>query len=151
MSHPTSSWILVPDTSRASSTQGNSNFTPGVDFLLDIDGDLDLSSGDLRFTTGLQAVAQGIWIRIQMFKGEWFLNLEEGIPYLPNDTVSEADALLGGKFSELRARAAFRKAIAAAPGVQTIDSLAVTFSAATRIMRVDFKVTTVAGTIEGSL
>lgn len=151
MSHPTSSWTLVADPSRAPTTLGSARFAPGVDFKLDGDGDLDLSTGDIQFTAvGLEATAQGIWLRIQFIRGELFVDRDFGIPYLPNDIVPETDAILGGKFSELKARAAFRQAILAAPGVETLEHLAITFDRATRVMTVDFKVIATAGTIEAS-
>lgn len=151
MSHPTSTWTLIPDTVTATATTGVGSFTPGRDYLLDIDGDVDLSTGDIRFTTGLEAVAQDLYIALRMYKGEWFLNLEIGVPYLPNDVVAESDALLGQKFSALKSRAAFRAAIMSVEGVEEITSLAVTFDASTRELTVSFKVTTVAGTIEGEI
>lgn len=145
MSHPFSSWTLIPDP--APSTAGAASYTPGRDFLLDDEGDIDLSTGDIQFTTGLAAVAQDIYIAIKLFKGEWFLNRELGIPYLPNDIVSETDALLGQKFSEVKARAAFRAAIETVEGVESITRLAVSFDPPMRTMFVEFTVKTVAGTI----
>lgn len=146
MSHPFTSWILIPDETTIA-TAGTSSYTPGRDFLLDADGDIDLSSGDIQFTRGLAAVAQDLYVAIKMFKGEWFLNREVGIPYLPNDIVSETDALLGQKFSALKARAAFRTAIMSVQGVEKITKLAVSFETSTRAMSVVFTVKTVAGTI----
>jgi hypothetical protein len=151
MSHPTSSWILVPDPTHTSATAGTASYQPGRDFALDADGDLDLATGDIRLTQrGLEATAQELWIVLQIIRGEWFLNRRFGIPYLANDVVSETEALLGGKFSELRARAAFREAIIAVEDVETINYLSVSFSAATRRLTVSFKVTTAFGTIEAT-
>lgn len=146
MSHATSSWTLVPDPSRPTSPTG-SGIAVGVDIALDAEGDIDLSTGAPRLTVELEAVAQGVANRVRMVMGEWFLNLEAGIPYFENDVVARADALLGGKFSELKVRAAFRKAILAAPGVLSIESLSVSFASGVRTLRVEFRVATVAGTI----
>ncbi len=148
MSHPTTSWTLIEDvvstTAQATTT---TTFTPGVDWALDDDGDLDLSTGDLTFTRGLAAVAQGLYIALHVFKGEWFLDREYGIPYLPNDIVSEGEAILGGKFNPATATGHFRKAITAVAGVLEIRTLSLTFSAATREMVVSFNVRAETGTI----
>lgn len=148
MSGPSTSWVLVPDATTDTSTGTPSTIEPGVDFELDDDGDLIIP---LRFTRGLGAVAQGIRIRMQMFKGEWFLNLDTGIPYLENDSVTEAEALLGQRFEQVKALAAFRKAIESAPYVQKILALAVSFDGSTRQMTVEWRVQSALGVVEDSL
>lgn len=105
--------------------------TDPVDLLLDSTGDLVVTS-DLQWAVGLPAIAQGIRIALQLFRGEWFLDLDEGVPYLEREGVSADDALLGAKFNHGRAVAAFRDAIRRAPGVNSIVSLNVTFDRATR-------------------
>jgi hypothetical protein len=107
--------------------------TDPIDLLLDADGDLDVSAG-LQFSTGAAAVSQGIRIRIQMFRGEWFLDLDAGVPYHQD--------LLGAKFNDTRARAAFRDAIVSAPGVAALLSLTVAFNRSTRVLDVAWKVRT---------
>lgn len=134
MSNPSSTWTFLPDPSVLSSDLSRPNaFVPGIDLLLDDDGDLVVDR-DVYFSRGLEAVAQGIRIRLQMFRGEWFLDLDAGVPYYQE--------LLGQKFSEVRARAAFRAAILAAPGATELISLAVTFNRSTRRMSVDWEVRT---------
>lgn len=98
------------------------------------DGDIDLTGGRLSFTSGIGAVAQGIRIRLQAFRGEWFRNLDSGVPYWQE--------LLGQKFDEAKARRIFREAIRAAPGVGEILKLAVTFDAKTRTLSVTWQVRT---------
>lgn len=120
----------------------------GTDWELDDDGDLIIP---LRYTTGLKATAQGIRIRIQMFKGEWFLDQDLGVPYLESDTVAESDAILGQKFNETRALNAFRSIIAATPGVESILALAVSFDRSTRTLSVEWRVRSSFGVIEDSL
>lgn len=119
-----------------------SHFEPGVDLELDSDGDLVVDT-DLHFTTGLAAVAQGIRLRIQTFKGEWFLDLDHGVPYFQD--------LLGQKFNEAKARAAFRDAILSAPEIDSLDSLTVTFNGQTRVMAVSWRVTTSFGQVADSI
>jgi len=125
--------------------------TDPIDLLLTSSGDLDTSAG-LRFSAGRDAVAQGLRLRVLKFRGEWFLNRDEGVPYLANDVVDETESILGQKFNDARARAAFRDVILAAPGVESLLSLTVTFDRSTRILGVSWKVRTVFGdTIEDTL
>jgi hypothetical protein len=144
MSFPTSSWVLGPDGAddQVVAIQTEGEPTDPVDLLLDDDGDLILIS-DLMFSTGLNAVAQGIRIRIQSFKGEWFLDLDHGVPYYQD--------LLGQKFNEVKARAAFRTAILSAPGVTELTSLEVTFDRASRALNVAWKTRTEFGIVEEEL
>lgn len=52
------------------------------DFALNSDGDLDLSSGDLRMIDGIERVRQQLEIKLSLWAGEWFLDTEFGTPYL---------------------------------------------------------------------
>jgi hypothetical protein len=113
-----------------------------IDFLLDDNGDLVLTS-DLVFSIGINAVAQGIRIRIQTFRGEWFLDLDHGVPYYQD--------LLGHKYNEIKARAAFRDAILSSPGVDDLLSLEVEFNNQTRELTVEWEVQTSFGIIEETL
>lgn len=110
--------------------------TDPIDVLL-TDGDLDLSSGGLTWSRGLTGVAQAIRVRIQMFKGEWFLNLDEGVPYYED--------LLGQRYNEATVRKAFRAAIMATPGVLALDTFTTIFDAATRTVTVSWVATTTFG------
>ena len=122
--------------------------TDPIDLLLDQDGDLVITGGRLQFSTGLTAVVQGIRIRLLTFRGEWFLDLDHGIPYLENDSVDASEAILGQKFNEAKARAAFRDMILSAPGVVEILGLAVKFNRGTRQLDVAFRVRTEFGDSE---
>ncbi len=144
MSLPSAAWVLTPISS--DSTAEASTFTPGVDLALDGDGDLEVVT-DLRFTTGLEAVAQGLSIRLQSFRGEWFPDLDDGIPYLERDGVPESEAILGQKFDERKISATFRREIVKAPGVDAVSDLVVGFDGATREMTLSFTVTTAFGQI----
>lgn len=152
MSHAVATWPVLPATEAAGAILDRTASTaePGVDLLLDDDGDLVVDS-DAHFTTGLLAVAQGIRIRLQMFRGEWFRDLDRGVPYLANSSVDSSEALLGQRFNELRARNAFREAILDAPEVDELTSLEVTFDRATRGMSVAWHVKTDFGQISDSV
>lgn len=122
--------------------------TDPIDFLLDDDGDLVMP---LQFSRGLPAVAQGIRVRTLLVRGEWFLDQDAGVPYLENDSVTAAAALLGQRFNAQKARAAFRDAIVSSPGVVELVSMNVSFDRATRGMSVSWEVRTEFGDLSDSL
>ena len=142
MSHPTVSWVFVASAEVVEASNTTSSFVPGVDLLLDDQGDL-VVTGDLEFSTGLDAVAQGIRLRILTFQEEWFLDLDHGVPYYRD--------LLGQKFNVTKARDAFRKAIMASPGVTDLIKLNVEFDRATRYLTVDWEVRTTYGVTSDTL
>ena len=111
-----------------------------------IDLALDAAGTDLvmppRFTRGLEAVVQGIKVRLRRVRGEWFLDRDGGVPYIATDIVPESEALLGQKFNATKARAAIRDEILKAPGVVELLALAASFESATRTLRIEFRVRT---------
>jgi hypothetical protein len=111
-----------------------------------IDLALDPSGTDLlippRFTRGVEAVVQGVKIRLRRVRGEWFLDRDQGVPYLATDIVPESEALLGQKFNPQRARSAIRDEVLKAPGVVELPALAVSFESGTRTLRIEFRVRT---------
>lgn len=93
----------------------------------------------LRLVSGLEAVAIGIRTRILTCRGEWFLDLDIGIPYLPDgDAVPARDAILGQRFDPIKTRAAFLREILSTPGVFEVPILQTSFDGATRILRVSW-------------
>lgn len=95
---------------------------------------------DLAWTSGTEAVAQGCKIVVGMIEGEWFADLDEGVPYLERSTVPASRALLGQKFNPEKTRAAMRPELLSVPGVTNINYLNPTFDRKTREMTVDFEV-----------
>jgi hypothetical protein len=105
--------------------------TDPIDLLLDDDGDLKIGTG-IEFSQGAAAVRQALQFRLGLFLGEWFLDLDSGIPYFQD--------FLGQKYSQAHARDVFRAAILETPGVKSIVSLVIEFDRSTRLMTVDFRV-----------
>lgn len=122
--------------------------TDPIDFLRDDDGDIVIP---LQFSRGLIGVAQALRTRVLLVRGEWFLDLDVGVPYLPSDTVEDSAALLGQRFNAVKARAAFREAIEGAPAVVEILALTVAFDGATRGLTVAWTVRTEFGDTTESL
>lgn len=105
--------------------------TDPIDLLLDANGDLVIP---VQFVSGLQAVIQRVKIRLQMFRGEWFLNQELGVPYYQE--------VLGHKFDKAKTLSIFRQPIITTPGVIELISISVTFDPHTRLMSISFRAIT---------
>lgn len=113
--------------------------TDPVDILLGDDNDLVVTD-DLQFALGLEGITQMCRIAVQMFAGEWFLDLDVGVPYWDNILGQNPEV---AKFAALTG---FRDELLAVDGVLEIISLEVTFTdAATRTLNVTWQVRTAAG------
>ncbi len=105
------------------------------DLLLDKNNDLVITT-DLQWSRGIPAVMQSCRIALQMFQGEWFMNLDVGIPYW--------QSILGRKpgTAIAAAKSAFRQALASVESVVAVLKLDVTYNGVTRLMTVSWKVKT---------
>lgn len=107
--------------------------TTTVSALNPVAGDLELdAAGNLVWTddeTG-DSTAQRIRIRLGFWRGEYFADTRQGIPYLPD--------VLGAKLDEATLGALFRGVILSTPGVSTLQSYATTFNGQTREVEIDF-------------
>ncbi len=101
-----------------------------------------LVNGNFSFTKGIDAIRQGIEIRLQFFLGEWFLDTSKGMPYYQRVLVKNP--------SIPGVRALFREHILKAPGVRSVTSLELTFNKSARRLSVDWTADTDAGEITGT-
>ena len=111
--------------------------TDPVVFRRDTNGDLIFP---LQLATGIEAVGIGIRTRLLMFRGEWFLNLDVGIPYLEtaDGTVPERNAWIGGKLDPVRIRADVLREILTTPGVFDVPTLRLDYDGGTRTLSIDW-------------
>lgn len=117
--------------------------TDPIDWELDADWELIFP---LRYTRGSPAIGQRLGIKLKMFMGELFLDRLAGTPYLENDVVGAADAILGETFNRVRAEAQFRVLILSVIGVARIVSMSLTFTSGdSRTLDVVAEVVTVYG------
>ncbi len=105
------------------------------DLLLDADNDIVVTT-DLQFTRGIPAVVQSCRIALQMFKGEWFLDLDAGIPYF--EEILGAKPAIGAEV----ARQEFLRELLLVEGVVEVTRLAIAFDPATRALTVRWQVRT---------
>lgn len=110
--------------------------TDPIDLLVDENNDLVFKDGDLVFSTGIDAVVQACRIAIQMFMGEWFLNLDAGLPYW--------ESILGQKPAvAIQAATIYvRRELELVDGVVAVTKLEVTYVRETRTLKVEWQVDT---------
>lgn len=99
----------------------------------------------LEPVAGTEGVRQRIGILLRMIRGEWFANLDVGMPWLEGNGVDRQTAILGQAFAEVRTRAEVRKLITSVDGVNKIELLTVTFDSRTRVLRIRWRVSTIWG------
>lgn len=109
--------------------------TDSVCFARDANGDLEFP---LRLASGLEAVAIGVRTRLLLFAGEWFLDLDAGIKYLPTDdgVILESAAILGQPFDPVKTRSEFLREILSTPGVVDVPILRLGFDGSTRVLSI---------------
>lgn len=123
--------------------------TDPVCILLTSDGDISISAtGRTSMASGLTAAVQGARARMSLIRGEWFLNLGAGVPYLERDGVKASEALLGQVYSPVKVRTEMRKAILSTPGITEILVLTVELDPATRAVTVTWQARTTFGDTE---
>jgi hypothetical protein len=92
-------------------------------------GDLYLDGVDIPLVEGKEAVAQHVLVRLKRVKGEWFRNVNDGIPYF--------EEILGQRNPDLpRIRRIFERAITSTPGVESLDRLDLSFDSTTRALTI---------------
>lgn len=112
---------------------------------LDANGDYTFGHGSADFLRNTpDAVAQAVQTRLNLFTGEWFLDITDGTPWNPS---------VLGKTSQPAYDGAIRNRILGTPGVQQIDSYTSTFDGNTRRLTVTATITTIYGqtTVTGTL
>lgn len=98
--------------------------TDPVDIKLDEDGDIDMDP-ELGFTfvSGIDGIAQLVKIALRLFRGEWFLDLDAGVPYF--------QTILGFKYDAAALRGEIERAVVV-PEVVSIAEITLEFDGATR-------------------
>jgi len=104
-------------------------------------GDLELNSqGGITFIDGPALIRQNLSSRFKWFKGEYFLDLRQGIPYFEH--------VLGKKKPNLNAISSlFRRVILTTPGVLSLPSYSVAFDEGARSLAFDFEAKVKGGSV----
>ena len=99
-----------------------------MDLLLNSAGDLDLTTNDFQLVDGVDAVRQELTIRYRFFLGEWFLDPDEGVPYI-RDVLKKAP-------NEAQVRALLIEVARTTPGVASVDNIELDLDVGTRTLTV---------------
>lgn len=103
-------------------------------------GDLLLIDGAAAIVDGLDGVVQRVYIKLRTFRGEWFLDLEAGLPYHDRVLIrgaNEADLL-----------SIFTQGILVVDGIESVDNLEMTFGDSDdRALRIEGEATSIVGTV----
>lgn len=102
-------------------------------------GDLDLTAGDLSLTEGSDTIDQHIRANLRSFRGEWFLNLDDGVPYY-QDVLKKIQ-------SPAVIDAIFKEAILKTTGVIELTEFQINYDTVTRKLLLDFSVDTTEGVL----
>ncbi len=95
---------------------------------------IDPDTGDVVWIEGAEAIAQHIRCRLRMFKGEWFHNTDEGVPWF--------DEILEKGISDGRIAGILRQVIEGTPGVLEVTSLVLVRNREERSLAVTFEAST---------
>ncbi len=93
-----------------------------------------MSTGNLTFVSSTAAIAQAIGTALQMFQGEWFLDLDAGVPYFQNVLIKNPNA---GVLALV-----FQNALLGVLGVTAVTSLTLDYDPAARTLAVTWAVMT---------
>lgn len=97
------------------------------------------------FTGGLDAIVIGARTRLLLAVGEWFLNLDAGVPWYEDPGVDPERVILGSRYDEPRVRAEILTALLSTPGILEITALLIEFDTATRGVTITWESKTVFG------
>jgi hypothetical protein len=117
---------------------------------LDENGDMQFGhgSGDVWFNTA-DGVGQAVKTRLMLFRGEWFLDITEGMPWggIPlNDQVVTQGQVLGSHTSDTR-DFAIKDRVLSTPGVLSIIDYSSAIDASTRAFSASMKISTIYGAV----
>jgi hypothetical protein len=109
-----------------------------ADLKLDENGDLEIGAdGDLIIVDGIDAIRQHLKIRLQFFRGEWFLDTRLGIPYFEEVLRKAPDLNV--------VQSLLRETITTTPGVIRLTEFTLDYEGVTRALSLDFRALTTEG------
>lgn len=114
------------------------------DFYLNpISNDIDLTNNTMRLTGDLpESSRQQVLINLSTFKGEWYANVNAGIPYLANNSNP---IQLMGQSETTNFDIAIKNSILSRENVQLIKRYTSEFNRYTRVLTVSFTYVTNTG------
>jgi hypothetical protein len=113
--------------------------SPAVSYRAVVNGEPQWGQGQGNFLSGADAVAQLINTRLLLFLGEWFLNLQDGLPLW--------QTILGQAANVTVINAAIQARILATPYVVSVTSVSGEFNQSTGQFSYSAQVSTVFGPV----
>jgi hypothetical protein len=98
----------------------NFELVEAVDAENPVEGDLRLTNGQITFVEGRDAIRQHLANRLRFFRGEWFRDQRQGLPYYERVLIKSPDTNA--------LRTLFRRAIVETPGIAVVDKLELTIA-----------------------
>jgi len=114
----------------------------------DINGDYQFGHGGADFWYNqVEGVGQSIVTRLLLFKGEWFIDLQEGTPWggFPLNPLVVSQGQILGEHTETMRDVVIRSRVLQTPGVQSIDAYYSQVDPNSRAFAVQMIVTTIYG------
>lgn len=95
-----------------------------------------------RLASGMEAVLILVRAAIKLWRAEWFLDKDIGMPWLetPDGVVTERDAILGQAYDPAKTARALRREILAVPGVVEVPELRTSYDGAERTPSISLRV-----------
>lgn len=108
-----------------------------INLELDANNDIFTRDGTLALVTDANEVSQHIKTRLQFFFGEWFLDINDGVPWFQSIFTQPADAI--------EIESILKQTILSTDGVNEMLEFDMTFENTTRIFTVNFRCNTIYG------
>lgn len=109
---------------------------------LSASGDYTLGTGQDFYIDKPEAVAQAVMTRLKLWRGEWFIDVQDGTPY--------SQEILGKRQRGGSPDGAIKRRILQTEGVKEILSYSSNFDGNTRRLKIDATIATIYGTAQVS-
>ncbi|QMV49886.1 MAG: baseplate sheath protein [Mu-like cryoconite phage AB09] len=110
------------------------------DIALDATGDLLITDGALSLVDGADAVTQLLSQSYKFFAGEWFLDVDLGIPYFEKVFTKNPDPVVLDTI--------FKRVALNTPGILSLDSFGFQFDSKMRSLTIRLRATSTDGPVE---
>ncbi len=107
---------------------------------LDASHDMTFGFGLGNYARDAESVRQRVRTRLLTHQGEWFLDVDAGLPWLDRVLTKPADLTL--------AEALIKRCIVETEGVASLDAFALTFDRSARAVSIAASLTTIYGPID---
>ena len=101
------------------------------DIRLDVNGDIDITNGEVSLTMEIDGIVQHLKQRLRFFYGEWFLDKTKGVPYIQQILKKNPEPVIVDLI--------LKRAILETPGVLELLEFSIEIINAFRELKLEFK------------